>query len=232
VTCPWCSKRLYLPEAALAAHPRPLALVADPSSSASLRVLCALRLKEVSLPLRAVRLRAGEQHAPAHRTLNPTRAVPVLLLEGGEVIAQSVAILEYLETCFPEPRLIPADPLQAARVRSLCSLVAADIHPLTNLRVRERVAAQHGAGAGADWTRHWSALALEALEGWMKRWAGRCSVGDQWTLADCFVVPAVFTLQRLGCELTQEGRVAAVYRAALALPAFGGPLAAALQPPA
>lgn len=200
--------------------PRPVAIVADPLSSASLRVLSVLRHKGISLPVNAVRLRTGEQHGEAHRALNPGRAVPVLLLEDGEALSQSLAILEYLEAFYPEPALMPSHPGRAARVRSLCSLVAADIHPLTNMRVRQRVATTMGDEAGREWVRHWSDEGLVALEGWLLRWAGRFAVGDTPTLADFFIVPMVISLHRLGCPPREDSRVAEIYRAAMTLPAF------------
>ncbi len=200
--------------------PQPAALVVDPMSSASLRVLCALRYKGVELPLQTVRLRDGEHQQAAHRALNPAQAVPVLLLEQGEVIVQSVAILEYLEVCFPSPALLPADPLQAARVRGLCNLVAADIHPLTNMRVRSAIAAELGDAASLAWVRHWSRQGTQALEGFLARWGGRHAVGDTLTMADFFIAPAVFSMVRLACPPDDESRLAAVYRNALALPAF------------
>jgi maleylacetoacetate isomerase len=211
------------------ARPRPTALVADPLSSASLRVLCALRHKGIELPLQVVQLRAGEQRGAAHRALNPAQAVPVLLLEGGEAISQAMAILEYLEAAFPHPALLPADALQAARVRSLCSLVAADIHPLTNLRVRERIAAVAGPTGRDEWVRHWSTEGLAALEGGLARWSGRFSVGDTPSLADFFLVPAVFTMRRLGCPPAPGTAVDRVYRQALQLPAFDRVVAAGGQ---
>lgn len=200
--------------------PCPVALVADPLSSASLRVICVLRHKGIALQLKTIRLRAGEQHSQAHRQLNPARAVPVLLLEDGEAIGQSLAILEYLEACYPEPALIPPEPLRAARVRSLCSLVAADMHPLTNMRVRGWVATSMGEEASREWVQHWSHEGLAALEGWLARWAGRFAVGDTPTLADFFIVPAVLSLQRLGCAPCENSRVAQICREALRLPAF------------
>ena len=199
---------------------RPSTLVADPLSSSSLRVLCALRHKGIELPLHTVRLRSGEHRGEAHRALNPAQAVPVLLLDNGEAISQSMAILEYLEICFPQAPLLPADPLRAARVRSMCALVAADIHPLTNMRVRDRVAAASGDAAAQDWVRYWSAEGLDALDGWVARWGGQFSVGDTPTLADFFVVPAVFTMIRLGCKPGAESRLMPIYRRALRLPAF------------
>lgn len=199
---------------------RPVALVADPMSSACLRVLAVLRHKGIALRVDTVSLRAGEQYSDAHRVLNPARAVPVLLLEDGQALGQSLAILEYLEACYPEPVLIPRDPGQAARVRSLCSLVAADMHPMTNMRVRERVATTMGDEAGREWVRHWSQDGLRALEGWLARWAGAFAVGDTPTLADFFIVPMVVSLQRLGCPPGEDSRVAKVARAASRLPAF------------
>jgi len=204
----------------MTALPRPTALVADPQSSASLRVLCALHYKGLDLPLQALRLRAGEHRLEAHRALNPSQAVPVLMLDGGEVITQSMAILEYLEACVPEPALMPTDAVLAARVRGLCGLIAADIHPLTNMRVRQHLSATAGEAASQDWVRHWSRDAQAALEGWLQRWAGQHAIGDRPTMADFFLAPAVFSMLRLGCPPQPGSRLAEVYQQALALPAF------------
>lgn len=199
---------------------RPVGLVVDPLSSASLRVLCALDFKGIALPLHVVRLRAGEQHGEAHRALNPAGAVPVLLLDDGQAIPQSMAILELLEAFFPQDPLLPADPLAAARVRSLCGLVAADIHPLANLRVREHVAQAQGDEAAREWVHHWSSRGWAALEGWLERWSGRFCCGDALTLADFFLVPALFTLQRLGSPAPAGSHAARIWCEALPLPAF------------
>jgi glutathione S-transferase len=110
--------------------------------------------------------------------------------------------------------------LPAAHVRGVCNLVAADIHPLTNLRVRSLIAAEHGDAASLAWVKHWSGKGAQALEGLLARWGGRHAVGDTVTLADFFVAPAVFSMIRLGCPPHEGSRVAAVYREALALPAF------------
>ncbi len=199
---------------------KPAALVVDPLSSACLRVLCALRYKGVDLPLQTVRLREGEHQQAGHRALNPAQAVPVLVLEQGETIVQSVAILEYLEVCFPHPALLPADPLQAARVRGLCNLVAADIHPLTNMRVRSWIARGQGEATSLAWVQHWSQTGQEVLESFLTLWGGRHAVGNTLSMADFFVVPAVFSMLRLGCAPDEDSRLAAVYREALLLPAF------------
>jgi glutathione S-transferase len=131
-----------------------------------------------------------------------------------------VAILEYLEVCFPHPALLPADPLQTARVRGLCNLVAADIHPLANMRVRSWIARGQGDAASHAWVQHWSQKGQEALEGFLTLWAGRHAVGDTLSMADFFVAPAVFSMLRLGCVPDADSRLAAVYREALLLPAF------------
>ncbi|MBL0420094.1 glutathione S-transferase N-terminal domain-containing protein [Ramlibacter sp. AW1] len=198
----------------------PVAIVADPLSSACLRVLCALDHKGVDLPLRPLKLREREQHGPQHRDLNPALGVPVLLLENGEAIMQSMAILEYLEACYPQMPLVPADPLQAARVRSLCHLVACDIHPLTNMRVRDRVATAWGEAAGRDWVQHWFGEGQAALEGWLAHWSGPHCIGDSLGLADFLVVPAVFTMVRLNCAPASGTRLAEVFNAGLRTPAF------------
>jgi maleylacetoacetate isomerase len=195
-------------------------LLADPRSSASLRVLCYLDHKGREIEFAPLSLRAGDHADEAFTALNPSRAVPALDLGERGVIAQSLAIVEYLESLWPEPPLLPADPVQRARVRNLCGLVAADIHPLTNMRVRKEVTRLAGAPAEAEWNRHWTVVGLDALEAWVARDGGQCAVADTLTLADFFVVPLLFNAGRLGVELQPWPRLQALYSRSLALPAF------------
>lgn len=195
-------------------------LYVDPASSSSLRVLCYLRHKGLALDVQPISLRAGDHRAPAFAAINPSRAVPALDLGTEGVVAQSLAILEYLEALHPEPPALPAGALAQARVRALCGLVASDIHPVTNMRVRNAVAALAGDEAAKQWTREWTDAGLDAVDAWIARHGGRFAVGDALSFADFFVAPMAFNVRRFGGDLARHSRVAAVYDRCLALPAF------------
>ena len=104
-------------------------------SSAAFRVRIALNLKGIAVEYAFRHLRKGEQRAPEYAAINPQKLVPALVLDSGEVLTQSMAILEYLDETHPDPPLLPADPVGRARVRSLALIPTADIHPIQNLRV-------------------------------------------------------------------------------------------------
>src|SRR5947208_11429743 len=104
-------------------------------SSAAFRVRIALNLKGIAVDHTFRHLRKGEHRAPDYVAINPQKLVPALVLDSGEVLTQSMAILEYLEESHPKPPLLPADPVGRARVRSLALIPTADIHPIQNRRV-------------------------------------------------------------------------------------------------
>ncbi|UUX94549.1 maleylacetoacetate isomerase [Aquabacterium sp. J223] len=197
-----------------------LRLHADPRSSSSLRVLCYLRHKALAVTLVPVRLGEGEHRSAHFLALNPAAAVPVLELPDGQALTQSLAILEYLEALHPQPPLLPAESLAAARVRSLCALVAADLHPVTNMRVRRAVAQAAGDDAATAWVRDFTLQGLAAVEAAAARHGGAFSVGDAPTLADFFVAPALFNARRFGVGLDPFPALQRVQAACLALPAF------------
>ena len=104
-------------------------------SSAAFRMRIGLNLKGIAVEHASRHLRKGEQAAPDYVAINPQKLVPALVLDSGEVLTQSLAILEYLEETHPEPPLLPRDPVDRARVRALALITTADIHPIQNLRV-------------------------------------------------------------------------------------------------
>jgi maleylacetoacetate isomerase len=199
-------------------------LHADPRSSSSLRVLCYLRFKGIALTLVPVRLADDEQQAPAFVACNPSASVPALELDGDAAgtrwLTQSQAIVELLEARHPDPAALPRDELARARVRSLCALVACDIHPLSNLRVRRALAEQLGADAAAQWSRDWTLRGLASLEAWIEPQAGRFCHGDALTMADFFVAPAVLNAQRFRCDLAPFPVLRGLYERCLQHPAF------------
>ena len=135
-------------------------------SSTSTRLRAALNLKGLDYEYIAYALRKGENRTPAFLAMNPAGLVPALELDDGTVLTQSLAIIEWLDETYPNPPLLPADPAGRARVRSLAYMIACEIHPLNNLRVLNRLAAQFGAGddAVAQWFTHWVTETFDAIE--------------------------------------------------------------------
>ncbi len=191
-------------------------------SSASFRVRIALNLKGLAWTPHAVSLPAGAQKQPAYRAVNPQGLVPALA-DGTQVLSQSLAIIEYLDETRSGPRLLPADPAGRARVRSLSMLIAAEIHPLNNLRVlgylRETLKLDEAALAG--WYRHWCDEGLAAFERQLADGgSGRFCHGDQPTMADACLVPQVFNARRFDTRVERYPAVMRIHDACMALEAF------------
>jgi len=193
-------------------------------SSASFRARIALGLKGIELEYVAVNLRAKEQQAEGYRRLNPQGKVP-LLVDGEVAIAQTVAIVEYLEEVRPEPRLLPLDAAGRARVRSLSLHVACEVQPLNNSAVEGYLAKVVGLGEEGlvAWRRRWIERGFDAVEAMLGgKETGRFCHGDAPGMADCFLVPQVYKAVQPGTELEMERwpRIAAVYARCVELPAF------------
>lgn len=192
-------------------------------SSAAYRVRIALNLKGLTPELAFVHLRKGEQKAPPYADLNPQKLVPALEVDG-RVLTQSLAIIEYLDETHPEPPLLPADPLDRARVRALALAVACDIHPLNNLRVLSHLKSGlgHSQQEVDEWYRHWIAVGLTALEAMLADdpLTGRFCHGDRPGLADICLVPQLANARRFGCEVTGYPTLLRIEAACQELPAF------------
>jgi maleylacetoacetate isomerase len=171
-------------------------------SSASYRVRIALGLKGIDHDRAPVDLLEGGQKGADYRSRNPQGLVPMLEIDGLR-IAQSLAIIAYLEQTRPEPRLIPADPAEAAHVRSLALVVACDVHPLNNLRVLNYLKGPLGQPEEARkaWYAHWVSEGLAALEAMAAPRAGRFLFGDSPTLADACLVPQLYNARRFDVPL-------------------------------
>ncbi len=192
-------------------------------SSTSFRVRIALNMKGLAYDYLTYRLLKGEQRAPAYLALNPQGGVPALELDGGRVLTQSMAILEYLEEAHPKPPLLPRDPAERARVRSLALAVACDIHPLNNLRVLQRLRGLGQDDAGvADWFRHWVAVEFAALETRLagEPETGRFCHGDSPTLADLCLVPQVVNNARFECDMAPYPTIRRIHETCMELEAF------------
>ncbi len=188
-------------------------------SSASYRVRIALNLKGVAVERRDILLLENQQRSPEHLARNPQGFVPALEADDGQVITQSLAILDWLDARYPEPRLIPADPDARAAALARALVIAADTHPLNNLRVMRRLKEMGVDEAGRnDWTRHWIAegfTALEAMAG-----DGRFLGGDAPGVADLFLVPQMYNARRFDTPLDAFPRLVAIDAACAVLPAF------------
>jgi maleylacetoacetate isomerase len=188
-------------------------------STAAWRVRLALAAKGIAYESLAVNLVKGEQRAPGHLALNLQGLVPVLEHDG-VVLTQSLAIIEYLDEIFPEPPLLPADPPSRARVRAAALIVAAEVHPLGNLRVQRWLRDEMGQDEAAitRWLHQWMGDGLTALEHMANQYGGCCVIGDQVSIADLALVPQLYNARRFGLSLTVYPRLLACETSTLAQP--------------
>jgi maleylacetoacetate isomerase len=191
-------------------------------SSAAYRVRIALNLKGLSYEILPIHLtkEGGEQRRPEYRGINPQMRVPALALSDGEVITQSLAIIEYLDECFPEPGLLPADPVRRAKIRAVAQAVACDVHPLNNLVVLQYLkrTLQQEQGRIDSWYAHWIASGFEAIEAMIA--PGPYAFGSEVTLADVCLVPQVANARRYKLPLDRFPGIVAADAACQKLPAF------------
>lgn len=190
-------------------------------SSASYRVRIALALKGLPYDYRAVHLARHEQTSEAFAAVSPAQLVPVLR-DGEVTVAQSLAIIEYLDETHPEPPLLPAAPSERARVRALALSIACEIHPLNNLRVLRFLVRELKLSEDDKlrWYRHWVETGLQAVEQQLQAQPAAFCHGATPTLADCCLVPQIFNAQRFDCRLDHLPQVMRVFDACMALPAF------------
>ena len=191
-------------------------------SSAAYRVRIALNLKNIPYDMTSVHLAkdGGHNRKPEFAAINPQMRVPALMLDSGEVLIQSLAIIEYLDETHPEPAFLPKDALARARVRALSQIIACDIHPLNNtspLRYIKNTLKHEQADIDA-WYRHWVLEGFAALEALMP--SGPYCCGTQVTLADICLVPQVYNARRLKVPLDRFPKIVAADAACLKLPAF------------
>ena len=183
-------------------------------SSASFRVRIALNLKGLAYDSHAINLPKGEQSGEAFRGVSPVGLVPVLT-DGATTLAQSLAIIEYLDEVHHGPKLLPTDPLGRAYVRAFSQIVACEIHPLNNLRVLKHVKRSYQLDdEGVNrWYRHWIAEGFRMLEGYLlaERNSGKYVYRDQITMADCCLVPQVFNAERYNCDLSAYPTAMAIF---------------------
>lgn len=189
-------------------------------ASAPYRVRIGLNLKGLTYDYAPVDLAAGQQGSDTYKAVNRQSLVPALDVDG-EVLTQSLAILEWLEETHPEPPLLPKDPFDRARVRAMCGVIACDIHPLNNLRILKTLARLDVGQPAIDaWIHRWIGDGFAALEPMVARHGRGFAFGDTPTLADCLLVPQVYNARRFNVDLAPFPALTAAADQAADLPAI------------
>ena len=188
-------------------------------SSASFRVRIALNLKGLDYSRVEISLIAGEQRSDAFLEQNAQGFVPMLVVDG-EPIIQSMAIIDWLDRAFPEPRLIPEEAMPRAVALARAQVIASDIHPLNNLRVLKYLKRDLGLNEQTKdrWYRHWITQGFDALEAMAGE--GRFLGGDAPGIADCCLVPQMYNARRFETPLDDYPRLVAIDAACMELEAF------------
>lgn len=196
-------------------------------SSAAFRVRIALNIKNIPYEKIPIHLtnNGGEQHSAEYRAINPQGLVPALQVDD-QIITQSLAIIEYLEEKYPEPALLPKDLIQKAHVRQIALSIAADIHPLNNLRVLQYLTntLKVTEEQKNDWYQNWIFQGLSSLEKWLaphaQASANNFCFGNTPTLADVFLIPQVNNAYRFNCDVTPYPTLIRIFNHCKELPAF------------
>lgn len=188
-------------------------------SSASFRVRIVLEMKGLPYERRSHALRNGEQRAPEYLAVNPAGLVPALEVDGLR-LGQSLAIIDYLDAVHPEPRMLPADPIERARAMEMALTIACDIHPLNNLRILKYLEYDLGQDRQAveTWYRHWVTAGFTTLEQLLPD--GPYAGGQVPNIVDVCLVPQMYNARRFNTDLTPFPRLTAMADRAAAIPAF------------
>ena len=193
-------------------------------SLAAFRVRIALNLKGQAFEVVSTDLIKGEQFDPEYLKINPQGVVPALVTDDGTTLTQSMAILEYLDEVYPEPALLPAEAVARARVRSLCMILVADMHPLVVPRIRKYVTQDlgHSEEELGAWIGNWTTKGLEAIEKHLAEdgHSGTYCEGDQVTMADLCLVPQIGAAVLFKIPLDAYPNCQRIFKSCMELPAF------------
>ncbi len=191
-------------------------------STAAYRVRIALNLKGIdyeSIPVHLVK-DGGEQHKPEYKALNPQGLVPALVTEGGEVINQSMAIMEYLESTYPDISILPVDAIGQAKTRAMAQMIASDIHPLNNLRVLKMLKNTWNQTQIDVWYAHWIDEGFTALEQ-MLQGSNLSFMNEMFPcMSDICLVAQVYNAERFNVPLGDYPRLMEINQRCMELPAF------------
>ena len=195
-------------------------------SSAAFRIRIALNIKELELDHIFVHLRKGDQRSEQYLGVNPQGLVPALELDDGNIITQSMGIIEYLDEAYPNTvSLLPDNMFGRARVRSISSAIACDIHPLNNLRVLNFISQNIDDGesiANDKWYKHWIQVGMTCVEALLNNSpdTGEFCHGNNPTMADCCLIPQIYNAERFGCDMTDYPKSMRINSNCLSLKAF------------
>lgn len=198
-------------------------------SSASYRVRIALNLKGVDYQSVPTDLIAASHKAADYVARNPQGFVPMLSIDGHD-LTQSLAIIDYLDANYPDPPMVSSDPATRAKTLAQALVIAADIHPVNNLRILGYLKSEFGAddAAVAKWYRHWIVEGFAALEA-MAPEQGLFG-GDLPNLADVCLVPQMANARRFDTPLDAFPKLVRIDAALQALPAFAKAAPDAVKP--
>ncbi|ORZ10251.1 maleylacetoacetate isomerase-like protein [Absidia repens] len=188
-------------------------------STASWRVRIALEWKGIDYEYRNIDLVSGAQQSEEYLKLNPYGKVPLFITKDGKAIAQSEAIIEYLEEIKPERPMLPKGACHRAQVRSIAQVIACDIHPLQNLSVLKHVAGPD-MEKRSEWGNYWTSKGFEGLESMLEQTAGTYCLGDNITMADMFLVPMIFNAQRWKVDMKPFPLITRISNTLMTLPEF------------
>ncbi len=189
-------------------------------ATAPYRVRIGLALKGLTYDYAALDLIRGDQRAPEYEAVNPQKLTPALDI-GGRVLTQSLAILEWLEEAYPAPALLPRGALDRQVVRAISLIIACDIHPLNNTRVGRKLNKMGIDPAGIlEWTQGWIRDGFDTIEPMVARYGKGFAFGDTPTIADCCLIPQVYSANRYEVDLTPYPTIRAIAQRAEAHPAF------------
>jgi len=191
-------------------------------SSASYRVRIALALKGVEVDHIAVNLRDGEQNGAAHMSRNAQGFVPVLELEDGTQLTQSLAIMDYLDATFREPALMPADAVLRSKILAASLVIASDISPIQNLSVLNYIKAEHGQdGEGAKkWAAHWITQGFSALEKIAQTFDTPYLMTQEPRFFECCLIPQTYNARRFDVNMDRFPKLKAIDALCREYPAF------------
>jgi len=191
-------------------------------SSASYRVRIALALKGVEVEHIAVNLREGEQGEGTHKSRNPQGYLPVLELEDGTQLTQSLAIMDYIDATFREPDLMPRDAVKRSKLLAASLIIASDIHPIQNLSVLKYIRAEYSQDDKGikKWSAHWISNGFKALEEIAQQYDTPFFMTDTPSFFECCLIPQVYNARRFGLDMNDYPKLRDIDEMCNALPAF------------
>jgi maleylacetoacetate isomerase len=187
-------------------------------SSATYRVRIALAMKGVEVDYEPVNLRDGSQSQPAYTDKNPQGYLPMLKLDDGTQLIQSLAILDYLDATFSEPSLMPREPILRSKILAASMIIAADIHPIQNLSVLKYIRGEFEATDEdvTAWAQHWIVKGFTALETLAKDYDTPFLMTDRPMFFECCLIPQVYNAKRFDVDMSAFPKLSAINDACLA----------------